>query len=183
MFKWMIHHLNALYFFPLTPSCPVGFVKRCAGHWWWTQVDTAEWRWQLKTLASGVPGCVYELSTTLTSLLHRTCAGCQLVPFPSILRGLGRDPSIKINNNNNDNNDKKKRQFQFSSAEIYLIQFIWVQFEVLLQETMATSPKEVFQPIRSRGNSSNGFQLVGWIWCLFLLFIGISAPHSPPPVV
>ena len=39
---------------------------------------------------------------------------------------------------------KQKRQFQFNSTEIYFIQFIWVQFEVLLQETMATSPKEVF---------------------------------------
>ncbi len=34
-----------------------------------------------KTLASGFPGCVYELSATLTSLLHRTCTVRQRVPF------------------------------------------------------------------------------------------------------
>lgn len=146
MFKWIIHHLNAL-FSLLTPSSPVAFIRDLLNARWHSRVEMIT-----KTLASGVRGCVYELSATLTSLLHRTCTVHLLAPFFP-LHGLGQDPSIKINNNNNDN--KKAISVQFCWNLFDLVHLSSVQF--LLQETMATSPKEVFQPIWSRGKSSNVF--------------------------
>lgn len=95
--------LNALCIHPILP-CPVGFIRVLLdidG----AQTKTTESRWQ------GSSRVWLWTSATLTSLLHETDARCHWVSFIPLC-GLGRVPSIKINNNTNTNN--KKRHFQFS---------------------------------------------------------------------